>query len=172
MDGRYQRQNSPISLVTVLWAAITLCAIYSSRPIISGWLHDPSLRWAGIAFIVWLVATLLQWRRLPQTWSTARVLWVLLASALLCLGIMGELQAFIYLASALLLALPVAGLWRKRICFTLTSCVWMPGWAWVFTPILGIWLTYVTLLVPIALLVYSLKVTCLSYASKTSHPSL
>lgn len=148
-----------------LWAAITLCSVILSRPILHGWLHDPTLRFAGVAFVLWLLATVLQWRRLPEQWSMSRTLWVMLASALLCLGIVGELQAFIYLATALLLLVPVAGSSPKRLAFLLVSCVWMPALAWLLFPLVGPSLTWLTLLIALLLLVYSLKETLLPYAS-------
>lgn len=160
------RTDSPLlSAGAILWAAITLCAVGLSRPILHGWLHDPTLRLAGIAFVLWLLATVLQWRRLPEQWSMSRTVWVMLASALLCLGIVGELQAFIYIASALLLVVPIASSWLKRIGFMLTSCVWMPALAWLLFPLLGASLAWLTLLVAALLLAYSLKETFLPYAS-------
>jgi hypothetical protein len=143
-----------------------------SHPIAHAWLHDPSLRWAGAAFVLWLSATLLQWRRLPVLWSMSRIIWVMLAGVLLCLGIIGELQALIYLASAFLLVVPIVGPWRKRIGFMLSACVWMPGLAWLLFPLFGASLDWLTLLVASVLLIYSLKEARLSYASKTSHTSL
>jgi hypothetical protein len=159
--------NSVASLISagvLLWAAITLCAVGLSRPILHGWFHDPTLRFAGIAFVLWLLATVLQWRRLPEQWPISRTLWVVLASALLCLGIIGELQAFIYLAAALLLVVPLAGSWPQRLAFMLSSCVWMPALAWLLSPLLGASLPWLTLLVAAALFVYSLKQTFLPYA--------
>ncbi|MGZ0709547.1 hypothetical protein ACWPKO_14555 [Coraliomargarita sp. W4R53] len=164
--------SSLFNAATLLWGAITLTAIYMARPILHAWFHDPTLRFALAAFVMWLLATLLQWQRFPEIWPRVKMFLVILASGLLCLGIVGELQAFIYLAGAILCALPIAGGLIKCFCFILLSCVWMPAWAWLLFPHLGGLLSWLSLLIATLLLVYSLSDKFFSYASKKSHSSL
>jgi len=162
---------SRFNAASLLWGAITLTAIFMARPILHAWFHDPTLRFALGAFLLWVMATILQWRQFPTTWPRSKTLLVVSASGLLCLGIVGELQAFIYLAGAILFALPIHGALVKCLCFILLSCVWMPGLAWLLFPYLGGILSWLTILIATLLLAYSLAEKLFRHASKTSHTS-
>ncbi|CAA6678261.1 MULTISPECIES: hypothetical protein [unclassified Lentimonas] len=164
--------SSVFNVASLLWGAITLTAIGMSQPIWHAWFHDPTLRFAFASFLLWLLATLLQWRRFPMIWPWPKTLLVVLASGLLFLGIAGELQAFIYLAVGILFVLPIHGALFKCLCFILLSSLWMPALAWLLFPYMGSFLPWSTLLIAILLLIYSLTEHFFRYASKTSHTSI
>jgi hypothetical protein len=161
-----------INVASLLWGVILLCAVFMARPIYDAWFHDSTLRFAFPVFILWLLATLLQWRRFPESWPLFKTLFVVLASVLLCLGIGGELQAFIYLAAAILCVLPIHGGPIKCLFFMVLSCLWMPALTWLFFPYFGTALPWMTLFIALFLLVYSLSDRFLRYASETRHSSL
>ena len=154
---------------SILWAAITLSAMLLAAPIIDGWLHDPSLSFAFTTFLLWLLATVLQWRRFPAVWSISKLTLAVLATALLCLGIVGELQAFIYMATVILFSLPIAGSVLKKLCFILLACLWMPALTWLLLPYLGYMLQWIALFITVLLLIYSLSLAIIRHASKTGH---
>lgn len=163
---------SLLNPVSLLWAGITLMSVYLSRPILNGWFNDPTLRFGLVTFLLWLSAVVLQWRRFPANWPRMNTVLVVFASGLLCLGIAGELQAFIYVASAILLTLPMQGPVIKYLQFIACSCLWMPALAWLLTPLAGFLLPWITLCIATTLLIYSLSLALIHYASKTSHRSI
>ncbi|WPJ96819.1 hypothetical protein SH580_03755 [Coraliomargarita algicola] len=167
-----ESQPSLFNAASMLWGGITLTAVYFCQPILRGWLYDPSLRFALVSFLLWLSAVLLQWKRLPPIWLPSKTSLVTLASLLLCLGIVGELQAFIYIAVAILFSLPIGGSLFMVIVAILSSSLWMPALAWLLYPMLGDWLPWLTLLIAAILFISSLIARIIRYASKTSHTSI
>jgi hypothetical protein len=160
--------NDPVSsrLPTILWATITGIGLFQAWPIVDGWLHDPSLRMGLPCFVLWVLAVVIQWRGLPDAWPSKRILWMVMASLMLCLGVVGELQALIYLAVAILLVLPIESHGFKRPSFIGLAGIWMPVSAWLFFPLLGNHLALIKLLIGTFLLGYSLSVLVRSLCVK------
>jgi hypothetical protein len=128
-------------------------------PLFSAWLHDPALSLGEFVFALWFLATVIHWSWPQKAWSPSQAIFVLAAGALLFLGILGELQALIYLALVCLLCVP-ARVVALRILFACSSILWMPLWAWSMGPYLGSSLGVVSFGLALWLAVFSVAKRC------------
>ncbi|MGB0744282.1 MAG: hypothetical protein ACPGSB_07125 [Opitutales bacterium] len=122
--------------VFIFWIIALLLVVWYSIPLFSAWSHDPSLQFGEYIFGLWLLSGLALWRWPRGSWPWHQSSYVILAALCLFFGIVGELQALIYMALALLLSLPIRHLLLRGL-FTLTGTLWMPVWAWAAGPFFG-----------------------------------
>lgn len=106
-------------------------ALAMSVPLFKAWLHDPTMRLGAPTFILWCAAVILQWQKSPISLRPST-----LASIALSLGILGEMQALIYLALALLICQPIPHP-LTRLGLTAAGLLWMPAWYWILRPYVG-----------------------------------
>ena len=138
-----------------LWLVLVVVASAMSGPIVAAWMHDPSLRLGAFVFLLWMIAVAVHWQFPMDAWPWHRMGNAAFAAGALVLGILGELQALVYLGCAFLLALPVEkGLLRVSLGFA--GVLWMPLWAWSAGPYLGSALNLVSLGLAVILLLVSL----------------
>jgi hypothetical protein len=143
--------------------ALTICGVsilcsiaaYMSHPLVSGWQDDPSLRFGLVSFFLWLAAVIAHWSLHSVELTIGQGGFLVAASMMLFGGIVGELQALVYLALAGYLCLPVRA-WYGRICLVLASVFWMPAWAWLVSPVFKSQTAICSLVLAIIVLIISM----------------
>ena len=97
--------------------------------LLSAWIYDPSNRFGGLAFVLWLAGCwLVAWSARPVPARTG--VWIA-ALVLLAVGELGSLQVLKQAAMAILLP----GLCRRPSGFALMALAatsWTPAWGWIF----------------------------------------
>ena len=166
-------QKQKVSGVSVvgLWVCLVAIAGYVSLPLLAAWSDDPSLKFGVYAFPIWLVSVMVHWRFPLDPWPIGRTLYAVLAAGLLFLGILGELQAMVYLAFALLLSLPITQSVNRMIAGCI-GMLWTPLWSWSMGPFLGTSINAVSLGLAGAFFFYSITIRISSNEPKANNPAL
>ena len=167
----YKKQEVSGLLVVGLWLCLVVIASYMSQPLLAAWSDDPSLKFGVYAFLIWLISVIVRWRFPLDPWPTSRILYAVLAAGLLFLGILGELQAMVYLAFALLLSLPIAQSVNRMIAGCI-GMLWTPLWSWSMGPFLGTSINAVSLGLAGAFFFYSITIPISSNEPKANNPAL
>lgn len=157
--------------IILLWLCLVAIAGYASLPLLAAWSDDPSLKFGVYAFPIWLISVMVHWRFPLDPWPTSRILYVVLAAGMLFLGILGELQAMVYLAFALLLSLPIAQSVNRMIAGCI-GMLWTPLWSWSMGPFLGTSINTVSLGLAGAFFFYSIAIRISSNEPKANNSAL
>ena len=118
------------------WFFILVAAwgAFLNAGLLSAWIYDPSNRFGGLAFVLWLAACgFVAWSARPVPARTG--VWIS-SLVLLALGELGTLQVLKQVAMALLLP----SLCRRPSAFALMALAaasWTPAWGWVFNQAFG-----------------------------------
>lgn len=155
-----------------MWLCMVAIAGYMSRPLFAAWSQDPSLKFGVYTFPIWLVSVVIHWRFPLNSWSTGRALYAAFASGVLFLGILGELQAMVYLAFALWFSLPIAQPINRWVSSCMGMLLWTPFWSWSARPFLGSSLNVVSLGLAVAFFFYSIIFRVTLNESKANHSAL
>lgn len=126
--------NTPRPTPWWFFACTLAMGILLSAGLITAWTRDPSNRFGGMAFAIWVAGcTFLAWYSRPLPARTG--VWVA-SLALLVLGELGTFQAIKHAALALLLP----SLCRRPLafgCMAIAAASWTPAWGWVFSHSIG-----------------------------------
>ncbi|MFT4900753.1 MAG: hypothetical protein ACI81V_000019 [Lentimonas sp.] len=167
--------NKDSAVVTyAMWFLLALAAgtaLVLAWPLQSGWAHDPAMRYGALCFVLWLVAVVVHYRALPANWSYVRVAYFISGLLCLSLGIVGELQALIYLAFVAIFTIPVGTLWR-RLFVSFAAISWMPLWGWLMGPYLGDYTALSSLALALMTCILSLIWAYLLHEATASNPTL
>lgn len=166
-----QKQEVSGLPVVGLWLCLVVIASYMSQPLLAAWSDDPSLKFGVYAFPIWLISVVVHWRFPLASWPTGRTLHAVLAAGMLFLGILGELQAMVYLALALLLSLPITQS-VNRIIASCIGILWTPFWSWSMGPFLGTSINTVSLGLAVVFFFYSVIIRVVSNEPKANNPAL
>ena len=118
------------------WFFILVAAwgAFLNAGLLSAWIYDPSNRFGGLAFVLWLAACgFVAWSARPVPARTG--VWIS-SLVLLALGELGTLQVLKQVAMALLLP----SLCRRPSAFALMALAaasWTPAWGWLFNHAIG-----------------------------------
>jgi hypothetical protein len=129
--------KNPRSITTptlAIWLGLILIGSWASRSVLSAWAHDPALQTAPWIFLAWVVAWIAAWRASPT--GTCRIFPTSLGGLSLALGILGDLQAAIYLGFVGLLLMPIHS-WCRSVLLVIAALTWMPAWSWAFADPIG-----------------------------------
>ena len=103
--------------------------------LLSAWIYDPSNRFGGLAFVLWLAGCgLVAWSARPVLARTG--VWIA-SLVLLAVGELGSLQVLKQAGMAILLP----SLCRRPSDFALMALAatsWTPAWGWIFNQVFGI----------------------------------
>lgn len=120
--------NTPRPAPWWFFACTFALGLILNAGLITAWGRDPSNRFGGLAFVLWLAGcTFIAWSTRPMPARTG--VWIS-SLGLLVLGELGTLQVLKHVAIALLLP----SLCRKPLafgCMALAAASWTPAWGWI-----------------------------------------
>ena len=155
--------------VNLIWGAMLALMGLASTDILESWFHDPRARFSAVGFLFWAVGCGFRWRPLRTPWTRFTIGLAACSGVSAALGILGELNALIYLGFAGWYLCPVASPWR-RILGAVAAPLWMPVFPWLVSERLGAATPWVSL-IGLGLIGATVAILPLSknYESKTNH---
>ena len=118
--------------------------------LLPAWIYDPSNRFGGLAFVLWLAGCCWLVVRSARPVLARTGVWIA-SLGLLAVGELGSLQVLKQAAMAILLS----SLCRRPSDFALMALAatsWTPAWGWIFNQVFGIPLDFLRPLFVIACL--------------------
>lgn len=122
--------------IQYLWGAVLLIMATGSSEILESWLHDPRARFSGWAFLLWLGACGGRWRNAPPPWPPSTLVLAIGSGMAGALGILGELNALLYLGFAGWALCPIRS-FPARLFGAVGALFWMPVFPWLVSEPLG-----------------------------------
>ncbi|MEI8386532.1 MAG: hypothetical protein WCG76_02930 [Verrucomicrobiota bacterium] len=126
--------RGPLKVPWWFFFSVAAWGAFLNLGLLSAWIYDPSNRFGGLAFVLWLAGCgLVAWSARPVPARTG--VWIA-SLVLLAVGELGSLQVLKQAALAILLP----SLCRRPSSFALMAFAassWTPAWGWVFNQALG-----------------------------------
>ena len=141
--------RDPLKVPWWFFFSVAAWGAFLNYGLLSAWIYDPSNRFGGLAFVLWLVGCGLVVRSARPVAARTGV-WIA-SLVLLAVGELGTLQVLKQGAVALLLP----SLCRRPSAFAimaLAAAAWTPAWGWIFNQAFGNPLDFVRPLFVIACL--------------------
>ncbi len=112
-----------------LYILLLAYAVWQCQSLLTAWRDAPLEHGSGFLFLLWILPLLQKrvWQELSQPFDTEKKRYVVIATLLLMLGILDEMNLLCYMGLAALL-----GVCRSNRVWLLTALVWMPIFSWGF----------------------------------------